>query len=214
MTELLDELKNWLAGLKDQYAAEWERLPDIGLYMDQVQTYIDRQLGLYRLNEEDKLLTPAMINNYIKDGLIPRAEAKKYGPVHLALLIMIATLKQVLSIQDLNQLLSDYREPEPVASLYRQFLHDQRCSLQDTEARVIEELDRLTEKLNQKESEALDSDVMQALRELSLALCIEARTKILVAQKIMSILSNEQTILTEQDQKNNKKKEKNHEARS
>lgn len=214
LTELLDELKNWLAGLKDQYAAEWERLPDIGLYMDQVQTYIDRQLGLYRLNEEDKLLTPAMINNYIKDGLIPRAEAKKYGPVHLALLIMIATLKQVLSIQDLNQLLSDYREPEPVASLYRQFLHDQRCSLQDTEARVIEELDRLTEKLNQKESEALDSDVMQALRELSLALCIEARTKILVAQKIMSILSNEQTILTEQDQKNNKKKEKNHEARS
>lgn len=214
MTELLDELKNWLAGLKDQYAAEWERLPDIGLYMDQVQTYIDRQLGLYRLNEEDKLLTPAMINNYIKDGLIPRAEAKKYGPVHLALLIMIATLKQVLSIQDLNQLLSDYREPEPVASLYRQFLHDQRCSLQDTEARVIEELDRLTERLNQKESEALDSDVMQALRELSLALCIEARTKILVAQKIMSILSNEQTILTEQDQKNNKKKEKNHEARS
>lgn len=214
MTELLDELKNWLAGLKDQYAAEWERLPDIGLYMDQVQTYIDRQLGLYRLNEEDKLLTPAMINNYIKDGLIPRAEAKKYGPVHLALLIMIATLKQVLSIQDLNQLLSDYREPEPVASLYRQFLHDQRCSLQDTEARVIEELDRLTEKLNEKESEALDSDVMQALRELSLALCIEARTKILVAQKIMSILSNEQTILTEQDQKNNKKKEKNHEARS
>lgn len=214
LTELLDELKNWLAGLKDQYAAEWERLPDIGLYMDQVQTYIDRQLGLYRLNEEDKLLTPAMINNYIKDGLIPRAEAKKYGPVHLALLIMIATLKQVLSIQDLNQLLSDYREPEPVASLYRQFLHDQRCSLQDTEARVIEELDRLTERLNQKESEALDSDVMQALRELSLALCIEARTKILVAQKIMSILSNEQTILTEQDQKNNKKKEKNHEARS
>lgn len=214
MTELLDELKNWLAGLKDQYAAEWERLPDIGLYMDQVQTYIDRQLGLYRLNEEDKLLTPAMINNYIKDGLIPRAEAKKYGPVHLALLIMIATLKQVLSIQDLNQLLSDYREPESVASLYRQFLHDQRCSLQDTEARVKEELDRLTEKLNQKESEALDSDVMQALRELSLALCIEARTKILVAQKIMSILSNEQTILTEQDQKNNKKKEKNHEARS
>ncbi len=214
LTELLVELKNWLAGLKDQYAAEWERLPDIGLYMDQVQTYIDRQLGLYRLNEEDKLLTPAMINNYIKDGLIPRAEAKKYGPVHLALLIMIATLKQVLSIQDLNQLLSDYREPEPVASLYRQFLHDQRCSLQDTEARVIEELDRLTEKLNQKESEALDSDVMQALRELSLALCIEARTKILVAQKIMSILSNEQTILTEQDQKNNKKKEKNHEARS
>lgn len=214
LTELLDELKNWLAGLKDQYAAEWERLPDIGLYMDQVQTYIDRQLGLYRLNEEDKLLTPAMINNYIKDGLIPRAEAKKYGPVHLALLIMIATLKQVLSIQDLNQLLSDYREPEPVASLYRQFLHDQRCSLQDTEARVIEELDRLTERLNQKESEALDSDVMQALRELSLALCIEARTKILVVQKIMSILSNEQTILTEQDQKNNKKKEKNHEARS
>ena len=49
--------------------------------------------------QHERLLTPAMINNYIKDRLIPRAEAKKYTPAHLALLIMIGTLKQVLSIR-------------------------------------------------------------------------------------------------------------------
>ena len=80
MSDQIEQLNHWLAGLDSKNPAEWGLLPDIGLYMDQVQTYIDRQLGLYRRDEDDRLLSPAMINNYIKDNLIPRAEVKKIQP--------------------------------------------------------------------------------------------------------------------------------------
>lgn len=112
MPNALEPLLDWLERLEGSQMADWQMLPDIGLYMDQVQTYIDRQLGLYLKDEQDRLLTAAMINNYIKDNLIPRAEGKKYHPVHLALLMITAALKPVLSMQDLNKLLDGCRESE------------------------------------------------------------------------------------------------------
>ncbi len=36
---------------------EWDRLPEIYLYMDQVLSYMDKQLELFERNSEDPLLT-------------------------------------------------------------------------------------------------------------------------------------------------------------
>lgn len=184
MNDTLEQLTKWLAGLDGKNPAEWELLPDIGLYMDQVQTYIDRQLTLYRRDENDRLLTPAMINNYIKDNLIPRAEVKKYTPTHLALLIMIGTLKQVLSIPNLAQLLSAYREPADVELLYSHYRQIQQASLQN----IVEQAAEQTKAL--RDAGASDPDEMaDALRSMALALSIEARTRILIAEKILAMLA-------------------------
>ena len=59
----------------------WEILPDIGLYMDQLISYMPRQLIHYG---EGEALTSAMVNNYIKDGALPRADGKRYSRTHLA----------------------------------------------------------------------------------------------------------------------------------
>ena len=135
--DMLQELTDWLKTTDDFRQADWDKLPDIGLYMDQVQTYIDRQIGLYsKSGDSEKLLTPAMINNYIKDDLIPRAESKKYSPMHVALLIMIAALKQVLSMQDLKQLLADCRQPEQVQALYRHYQQKRQDDLSAISAEI------------------------------------------------------------------------------
>ena len=68
--EELQELKN---RMENQRPAPWEALPDLSLYMDQVIGYMPRQLIQYG---EGERLTSAMVNNYIKDGLVPRAEGK------------------------------------------------------------------------------------------------------------------------------------------
>lgn len=186
MNEQIDQLNQWLAGLDEKHPANWNLLPDIGLYMDQVQTYIDRQLGLYRRDESDRLLTPAMINNYIKDNLIPRAEAKKYTPVHLALLIMIGTLKQVMSIPNLNKLLANCREAADVEALYDRFLQIQRGSMRDNASQVLTETQEL---LNNGNNEGTPDPASEAaMRSLALELCIEARTRILLAEKIIGLL--------------------------
>ena len=41
-----------------------EEIPNIELYMDQVTTFMENQLGSTRRYKEDKILTKTMINNY------------------------------------------------------------------------------------------------------------------------------------------------------
>jgi hypothetical protein len=81
----------------------YETLPDIELYMDQLVEYLSR--APMSLRKGDRL-TGAMVNNYIKSGLLPRARGKRYARQHIADLAMIVRLKQVLSVSDTGALLA------------------------------------------------------------------------------------------------------------
>ena len=39
-------------------------IPNIDLYMDQVTTFMETKLSGYKRNDQDKILTKTMINNY------------------------------------------------------------------------------------------------------------------------------------------------------
>ncbi len=171
----------WLEGFTTSDMTEWERLPDIGLYMDQVLTLVDRQLAFYRRGEDDRLVTSAMVNNYIKDGLLPRAESKKYTPAHLALLLVTVVLKQVMSIPDIRRIVSTSQTPEAAQKLYSRFLDLQRDGMRETagliqQARLSDAAGMDPEQYNEK------------LRMLSLELVVEARTRVLAAQKVLDML--------------------------
>lgn len=83
---------------------EIEDIPNIDLYMDQVTTFMDHGLAQYKRNDEDKILTKTMINNYTKAKIFPPPIKKKYSRTHLMLLIMIYHLKSILSIKDIGVL--------------------------------------------------------------------------------------------------------------
>lgn len=175
----IDDLIEWLTEIQDLKQADWDKLPDIGLYMDQVQTYIERQINAFTKPDKDKLLTPAMINNYIKDDLIPRADSKKYSNSHVALLIMIATLKQVLSMQDLKALLADRRQTEQVKEIYEHYLMHQQQDMYDLSADVKK---RLT-------ADQVSEDDSEFLRKAALELSVEARNRILLSERILASLT-------------------------
>ena len=84
----------------------WNELPDIDLYLDQVVNYLERYLSQYAGEKEDKIITKTMINNYVKQGIMPAPEKKKYNRAHIAYLIVICILKQVYSISDIGKLIS------------------------------------------------------------------------------------------------------------
>ena len=82
----------------------WSELPELDLYMDQIIVLMEKYLGS---NPEDKLITPSMINNYVKLGIVPPPIKKKYSKIHIAYLIIICSLKQVIPIADIKILIDE-----------------------------------------------------------------------------------------------------------
>ena len=103
----------------------WDALPEIELYMDQVVSIVERALAPLP-DGEGKAVTPAMVNNYVKQKALPPPEKKRYGRGHVAAVFMICTLKRVLSmgeIRTLRQLLLQSRDEKECYTLFCSELH-------------------------------------------------------------------------------------------
>lgn len=87
-----------------------EDIPNIDLYMDQVLTFLDQELGTVREVNEDKAMTKTMINNYTKNQLMPPPEKKKYSRDHMLNLIFIYYFKNFLGLKDIKSILDPINE--------------------------------------------------------------------------------------------------------
>lgn len=96
------QLATWLKILNDVHYPRWEELPDLDLYMDQVISLLEKYLGFLCTDSKDRVVTNTMINNYVKLKMIPKPKKKRYSKVHLAYLIAILSLKQVLTIKEIK----------------------------------------------------------------------------------------------------------------
>lgn len=85
-------------------------IPNIDLYMDQVTSFMEKELGSTKRYEEDKILTKTMINNYAKSNLLPAPVKKKYSKEHLLLLTFIYYFKNIISMKDTEMLLAPITE--------------------------------------------------------------------------------------------------------
>ena len=103
--------------LEEDRPEKWDTLPDIELYMDQVVSYLTRQSVGGKLPS----MTSAMINNYVKDGLLPRANGKRYQKEHLVYLTAIGLLKNVLTVKDMKLLLDREIQPGQERLFYERF---------------------------------------------------------------------------------------------
>lgn len=103
----------------------WSALPEIELYMDQVVSIVEKALS--PLPEgEGKAVTPAMINNYVKQKALRPPEKKRYGRGHVSALLILCTLKRVLTVSEiksLHELLLGSRSEEECYELFRAELH-------------------------------------------------------------------------------------------
>ena len=117
----------------------WNELPDIDLYMDQIIVLMEKYLGN---TVSDKLITPSMINNYVKLGIIPPPNKKKYSKKHIAYLIIICSLKQVLPISDIKILIEDRIKNSSIEEL----LNEYSKLYSETTKQVIEISDSYSEK--------------------------------------------------------------------
>ncbi len=99
MNENLRQFKNNIMELR---LPRWEEIPDLGLYCDQVLSIVEDALGFADISYNTRIITKSMINNYVKLEMIPRPIKRKYYQEHLAYLIVITILKQILSITEVR----------------------------------------------------------------------------------------------------------------
>lgn len=95
----------------------YEEIPQIDLYMDQLISYIDDHTALL-LPKGEKRLTNSMVNNYVKQGLVPQPRSKRYTPDHVAYLLVVMILKRTLSLSGIDQLVSVQIGDVPTARAY------------------------------------------------------------------------------------------------
>ncbi len=97
-----NELDEWIYQAMQIHLPRWSQLPELDLYMDQVITYVEKYLGIFFVNNNEKMLTKSMVNNYVKLNLIPQPVKKKYSKRHVAYLIAITILKQIVTIKEVK----------------------------------------------------------------------------------------------------------------
>ena len=125
-------------------------IPRIPLYMEQVTSFFDEALAGARRNEHDKILTKTMINNYTKEGTLPRPHGKKYSREHIIRLAYLFILKQMLSLQDVKQIFELMEAGDGVEHLYATYLE----LIKESKAEYLNGLESRLEKVSAKLTEA------------------------------------------------------------
>lgn len=92
------------ARMRAVHIARVAELPRIELYLDQVITLVSQELAFMTLPGET-LVTGSMVNNYVKQGVIPAPHRKRYTRRHVAPLVFVCALKRVFSIAQVKSLM-------------------------------------------------------------------------------------------------------------
>lgn len=100
-----DNIKEMMENLHLDSKLTMDDIPNLDLYMDQVIQLFENKYAAAKRNEEEKILTKTMINNYSKGKLFFPIKNKKYSPEHVMLINMIYEMKTSLSIRDIKQTL-------------------------------------------------------------------------------------------------------------
>ena len=135
------EINEIIETLKLDEVIEPQSIPNLDLYMDQVITLFEEKLTHTKRNEEDKLLTKTMINNYAKDKLLMPAKKKKYTREHIILMILLYEMKQILTISDIKALFGtivkeDHVNAKKLEEIYQIYLTLKKKGIDDFKQQV------------------------------------------------------------------------------
>ena len=155
----MENIKQIIEQLGLETSLSLEEIPQIDLYMDQVIQLFENKFTETKRNEDDKILTKTMINNYAKGKLIFPIHNKKYSKEHLILISLIYQLKGALSINDIKATLAGINqkiitEQIELDSFYQSYLNLTHQNVKDFKDDVKDRVRGVQEEIsvNQKEN--------------------------------------------------------------
>jgi len=164
--------------------------PEMEIYMDQAETFLNKELSVYKKNEKDKVITKTMIGNYVKHNMMPRPVNKKYSKDHLIMLSLIYYLKGSFQMEEIEKIVrplienynSEFDDKIDLTALYEGILGIQAMeqeSLAQSVTNMIEE-----SKNHLRETELSDDDMLE-LFMLIVNLSMKADAQKFIAHKLL-----------------------------
>ena len=163
------ETKQYIAdSIKDFRLPRYREIPDVGLYLDQATKYV----GGYLAPLGEYTLTPSMISNYVKKGLIASPVKKQYGREQIAYLFFIAVAKSVLSLDALTRFIRLQQKTYDLPKAYDYFVEEMENLLMYT-FELKERAEAVGED-NTDEKRLLYTCILAAVRKVYLEKCLDA----------------------------------------
>lgn len=172
--------KEFENSVKDFHLPRCSELPELDFYMDQIISLMERYLYILSVDKSVKFITPAMINNYVKLGIVPPPKKKRYCREHICYLFIICTLKSVMPISSISNIIKTQTKRRTVFELYDLF-----C---DAFENMLREAVSTAKEIVLEEPDAID----EAMTKLSLFMAINAGTTQLVATSAIKIISEDE----------------------
>lgn len=146
----------------------YQEIPDVGLYLEQTAKYIAEYLNPVLENS----ITPSMVSNYVKKGLIDNPVKKQYGRDQIAYLIFIAIAKNVLSLDALINFIAVQKRTYSLQKAYDYFCDQLESTLFFT-AEVSDTMDIVGED-NADEKRLLFCCIVAVTQKIYLEKCLDA----------------------------------------
>ncbi len=165
------EVKQQLAdAIREFRLPRYTEIPNVGLYLEQATKYVSEYLA--PLGEFS--LTPSMISNYVKKGLIANPVKKQYGREQIAYLFFIAVAKSVLSLDALTSFIRLQQMTYTLPRAYDYFCEEFENLLQFTfELKDTMEVSGMD---NTDEKRLLYTCIFAAVQKVYLEKCLESIT--------------------------------------
>ena len=152
----------------DFHLPRYNEIPNVGLYLEQATKYVCEYLeplGEYTL-------TPSMISNYVKKGLIANPVKKQYGRDHIAYLFFIAMAKSVLSLDALTGFIKIQQKTYTLPKAYDYFAEQFESLLKFTFE--VDDTIEMAGEDTTDEKRLLFTCIVAAVQKVYLEKCLEA----------------------------------------
>jgi hypothetical protein len=166
----MEKLRDLMEAIGLENKLRLEDIPSIDLYMDQVIQLFENKLADTKRNNEEKILTKTMINNYAKGKLLFPIKNKKYSKEHLILISLIYQLKGALSLNDVKATLAGINRKImegnfQIDSFYNSYLHLIDKNLEEAK----EDIEMLANHVNEEVTAIDEEDSKELERILMIA---------------------------------------------
>ena len=167
MTMKLEAKQQIAESVKDFRLPRYNEIPNVGLYLEQATKYICEYLA--PLGEFS--LTPSMISNYVKKGLIANPIKKQYSREQIAYLFFIAVAKSVLSLDALTRFIKLQQQTYTLPKAYDYFAEEFENLLKFTFE--LQDTIEMSGEDNTDEKRLLFTCIVAAVQKVYLEKCLE-----------------------------------------